>query len=144
MYGSIEEPTVWAEWSDATDGGVAPEDDPRWLCVFQADLSVLDLRRPEILDALDLTIDDLNADWSPGSPNVACLKVSAAAAAAGAEGMIVPSAAYPGAWNLDVLPKGVSGRQRVGRERKIPDPPTPRPGPMPGDAPSRGRAGSAP
>jgi|GEM_PF-2113683 RES domain. len=125
MYGSIEEPTVWAEWSHATDGGVAPKDDPRWLCVFHADLSVLDLRRPEILDALDLTVDDLNADWSPGSPNAARLKSSAAAAATGAEGMIVPSAAYPGAWNLDVLPKGFSGLRRIRREHKNPDPPTP-------------------
>ena len=69
MYGSIQEPTVWAEWSHATRGGVAPEDDPRWLCVFDADLSVLDLRRPEILDALDVTVDHLNADWAPGAPN---------------------------------------------------------------------------
>src|SRR3989304_5030480 len=86
MYGSVEEPTVWVEWAHATGGGVAPEGDPRWLCVFDADLSVLDLRRPEILDALNVTVDDLNADWAPGAPNSACLKVSAAAAAAGAGG----------------------------------------------------------
>ena len=125
MYGSVEEPTVWVEWAHATGGGVAPEDDPRWLCVFDADLSVLDLRRPEILDARNVTVDDLNADWAPGAPNSACLKVSAAAAAAGPEGMIVPSAAHPGAWNLDVLPKGSSGLRRIKREHKVPEPPTP-------------------
>lgn len=125
MYGSIEEPTVWAEWSHATDGGVAPEDDPRWLCTFDADLSVLDLRREDVLDALDVTVDDLNADWASGAPNAACLKVIAAAAVAGAQAMIVPSAARPGAWNLDVLPRGFPGLRRVRRRRTIPNPPTP-------------------
>ena len=124
MYGSIEEQTVWAEWSHATGGGVAPEDDPRWLCVFDADLLVLDLRRPEVLDALHVTVDDLNADWAPGAPNAACMKASAAAVATGAAGMIVPSAAHPGAWNLVVLPSGFSGLERIKRQHKIPEPPT--------------------
>lgn len=125
MYGSMDESTVWAEWSHATGGGVAPEDDPRWLCVFDATLAVLDLRRPEILDALNVTVDDLNAPWAPGLPNPACLKVIAAAAVAGAEAMIVPSAARPGAWNLDVLPRGFAGLRRSKRRRRIPKPPTP-------------------
>jgi dihydropteroate synthase len=125
MYGSIEEPTVWAEWSHATDGGVAPADDPRWLCVFDADLRVMDLRRDEVREALDVTIADLNADWASGAPNPACLKVIAAAAVAGAEAMIVPSAARPGAWNLDVLPRGFPGLRRVRRRRTIPKLPTP-------------------
>ena len=124
MYGSIEETTVWAEWSHAAGGGVAPEDDPRWLCAFDADLAVLDLRRPEVLTAIGVTVEDLNARWAPGSPNRACLRVSAAAAAAGAEAIIVPSAARPGAWNLDVLPSGFSMLRRRRRQRMVPIPPT--------------------
>jgi hypothetical protein len=124
MYGSIEEATVWAEWSHATGGGVTPDDDPRWLCAFDADLAVLDLRRPEVLSALDVTLEDLDAGWGPGSPNRACLKVSAAATVAGAEAIIVPSAARPGAWNLDVLPSGFSRLRRRRRQRTVPRPPT--------------------
>ena len=75
MYGSIDEATVWAEWSQATGGGVDPEDDPRWLCTFDADLAVIDLRRPEVLAALGVTIEQLSAAWAPGKPNRACLKV---------------------------------------------------------------------
>ena len=124
MYGSIEESTVWAEWAHATGGGVAPADDPRWLCVFDADLQVLDLRRPEVLAALDVTVEELTAAWAPGSPNLACLKVAAAAAAAGAQAMIVPSAARAGAWNIDVAPMGFANLRRRSRRRRIPEPPT--------------------
>jgi hypothetical protein len=127
MYGSIDEPTVWAEWSQATGGGVAPEDDPRWLCIFEADLAVVDLRRPEVRAALGVTLDELTAGWRPGSPNRACLKVRAAAAAAGADAMIVPSAALAGAWNLDVLPTGFAKLHRVRRRRTVPRPPVQRP-----------------
>jgi RES domain len=127
MYGSIDETTVWAEWSQATGGGVAPEDDPRWLCTFEADLAVVDLRRPEVLAALGVTIDELTAGWAPGSPNRACLKVRAAAAAAGADAMIVPSAALAGTWNLDVLPSGFANLRRIRRRRKAPQPPARRP-----------------
>ena len=127
MYGSIDESTVWAEWSQATDGGVAPEDDPRWLCIFEADLAVVDLRRPEVRAALDVTVKQLTARWAPGSPNRACLKVRAAAAAAGADAMIVPSAALAGAWNLDVLPTGFASLRRVRRRRTVPRPPAQRP-----------------
>ncbi len=125
MYGSIEEATVWAEWSHATWGGVPPADDPRWLCTFDADLAVLDLRRPEVLAALQVTVEDLNAAWAPGSPNRACLKVSSAATATGAEAIIVPSAARQGAWNLDVLPTGFSKLRRRKRQRTTPRPPAP-------------------
>ncbi len=125
MYSSIEEATVWSEWSHATGGAVRPADDLRWLCLFDADLAVMDLRRTEVLAALDVTVEDLNAGWAPGSPNRACLKVSAAAIAAGAEAIIVPSAARPGAWNLDVLPAGFPSLRRRKRQRTIPRPPAP-------------------
>jgi RES domain-containing protein len=125
MYGSINESTVWAEWSRATDGGVTPEDDPRWLCVFEGDLRVLDLRRPDVLDVLDVTAQDLIADWAPDTLNSACLKVSAAARLAGAEAMIVPSAALPGGWNLVVLPVGFARLRRIRRQRRLPAPPAP-------------------
>lgn len=124
MYGSLDESTVWAEWSQATGGAVAPEDDPRWLCVFDADLIVLDLRRPEVLDALDVDVDALNAPWAPGSPNRDCLRVSVAAKVAGAEAIVVPSAAAPSAWNLDVLSSGLHGLRRLSRTRTTPEPPT--------------------
>jgi hypothetical protein len=127
MYGSIDEATVWAEWSQATGGGVAPEDDPRWLCIFETDLAVVDLRRPEVLAALGVEVDDLTAGWAPGSPNRACLKVRTAAVAAGADAMIVPSAALIGAWNLDVLPTGFANLRRIRRRRTVPRPPPQRP-----------------
>lgn len=124
MYGSIDEPTVWAEWSRATDGGVAPDDDPRWLCVFEADLRVVDLRRAEVLDALEVTEADLAGDWTPDAPNAACLKVALAAKLAGAQAIVVPSAAHPGGWNLDVLPTGFDRLRRVRRRRQVPAPPS--------------------
>ena len=76
-----------------------PDDDPRWLCVFEADLRVVDLRRAEVLDALEVTEADLAGDWTPDAPNAACLKVALAATLAGAQAIVVPSAARPGGWN---------------------------------------------
>jgi RES domain len=127
MYGSIDEPTVWAEWSQATDGGVAPGDDPRWLCIFEADLAVVDLRLPGVRAALGVTVEELTASWAPGSPNRACLKVRDATTAAGADAMIVPSAARAGGWNLDVLPTGFANLRRVRRRRTTPRPQVQRP-----------------
>jgi RES domain-containing protein len=123
LYGAIEESTVWAEWSRATDGGVAPEDDPRWLCVFEADLRVLDLRRPEVLEALEVSEQDVVGDWAPDAPNLACLRVAAAATIAGADAIVVPSAALPGGWNLAVLPGGFARLRRLTRRQRRPAPP---------------------
>jgi RES domain-containing protein len=72
---------------------------------------VLDLRDPRVVSALGIVLDDLTAG------RAAAQDLAARAGALGAEGMIVPSAARHGHWNLVVFPAGfsrlVSGRSRA-------------------------------
>ncbi len=113
---------MWAEWQHATGGGIEPADDPRWRCRFQADLLVLDLRDEVTRQALDVRLEQLTGPWSPDAPNEACIAVAAAAQAAGADGFIVPSAARPGAWCVDVFPSGMKGLRLIERRREVPAP----------------------
>ena len=122
MYGSLEVATVWAEWARATGGGVRPEDDPRRLCVFRADLIVLDLRDAAVRSELGVTLDELVADWSDESPNDACLGLVHRAAELSADALIVPSAARPGGWNVAVRPAAFSKLRRTERHTSIPAP----------------------
>lgn len=124
MYGSLDLETVWAEWARATDGAVAPEDDPRRLCVFDADLAVLDLREPAVVATLDVTLDDLVIDWSDRDPNTACLVLARLAGELGADAVIVPSAARAGGWNLVVQPVAFASVRPVSRKRTTPAPPS--------------------
>jgi hypothetical protein len=95
---------MWAEWAHATDGGVPPEDDPRWVCALDVDLRVLDLRDPATRRALRAGIVALRGPWSPDQPNPTTLRLARAARQLGVDGMIVPSAARDDGWNLVVLP----------------------------------------
>jgi RES domain-containing protein len=123
LYGALDEATIWAEWARATGGGVQPADDPRSLCRFTADLEVLDLREPAVREALGVSVDELIADWSEAEPNEACLRVARRAVDLGADAFIVPSAARPGGWCVDVLPAGFSKLRRSSRRTMIPAPP---------------------
>ena len=113
---------MWAEWAHATDGLVPPEADPRWVCVLDADLRVLDLRDAPTRRALRVGLPALTADWSPDNPNAATLRAAAAATRLGVDGLIVPSAARAHGWNAVILPPGFPGVRLVRRRREVPDP----------------------
>jgi RES domain-containing protein len=95
---------MWAEWAHATDGRVPAEQDPRWVCALDVDLRILDLRDPATRRALRAGMPALSAPWSPDQPNPTTVRVAAAAARLGVDGLIVPSAARSDGWNLVVLP----------------------------------------
>jgi len=112
---------VWAEWSAATRGAIDPATERRRLWdIDVARLSVLDLRRAEALEALGTDLDALTGPRAPAQA------VVGRARSLGAEGMLVPSAARRGAWNLVVFPGGFD-RLGVGRGRNL----RPRPPPSP-------------
>lgn len=127
LYASLEAGTAWAEWSGATGGAIDPRSERRRLWQLEiSDLPVLDLRETEARSTLGVGIGDLTGERTRTQA------VVARAQARGAHGMIVPSAARPGAWNLVVFPAGFSA-VAVGRGRKMrPRPPadavTPRAG----------------
>lgn len=122
LYGALDEATIWSEWALATGGAVRPADDPRWRCIFEADLSVLDLRDQATQAALNVTLDDLVAPWSPDRPNQACRRAMAAAVASGVDALIVPSAARPGGSCIDVLPAAWARLDLVARDQVTPMP----------------------
>jgi RES domain-containing protein len=109
---------VWAEWSAATRGAVDPATERRRLWEIEvAKLPVLDLRRGEARAALGVDLDELTG------PRASAQAVAQRARSLGAAGMLVPSAAHRGAWNLVVFPKGFD-RLTVGRGRNVhPRPP---------------------
>lgn len=81
------------------------------------DLPVLDLREPSVREALGIDLDDLTG------PRARAQAVAARVRDLGAEGLVVPSAAWPGHWNLVVFPAGF-GRVRPVRSRVVnPAPP---------------------
>jgi len=126
LYGALDEATIWAEWAHATGGAVRPADDPRWRCVFEAELAVLDLRDDATRAALGVSLDELVAPWWPDRPNAACRRVLAAALAAGADAIIVPSAARGGGWSIDVLPAAFGRLRLLARDEVAPEPPAER------------------
>jgi len=123
LYAAVDEPTVWAEWAHVADAGVDPRDDRRFLCVFECDLVVLDMRNPANCVTLGVTLDELRDDWAPGAPNPACLRVAQAAMTAGASAYIVPSAVPGGTWSVDVFPWAFGQLRQVSRAETTPNPP---------------------
>jgi hypothetical protein len=111
---------MWAERSHATDAVLPPAEDPRWVCTFDADLAVLDLRDPATRRALRVSLAQLTGPWSPDAPNAAALRVASAARRLGVDAMLVPSAARDGGWNLAVLPAGFARMRLVRRRRETP------------------------
>lgn len=115
LYASLDRATMWAEWSHATGGAIAPADDPRWVCALDLDLTVLDLRDAATRRALRVTERQLTGDWAPDTPNPATSRVMRAARDLGVDGVVVPSAARAGGWNVAVLPAAFD---RVGLARR--------------------------
>ena len=95
---------MWAELAHATGSAVPAAEDPRWVCTLDVDLRVVDLRGPAARRALRTSLAALTGGWSPDSPNSAALRAVRAAVTLGVDGLIVPSAARSGGWNLVVLP----------------------------------------
>lgn len=84
---------------------------------------MLDLREPQTLEALGVTVRALRADWSDRVPNEACLVVAGRARELGVDGFIVPSAAREDGWCLDVLPAAFAKVRQVSRRAIVPSPP---------------------
>lgn len=128
LYASLEPATAWAEWRAATGGAIDPRGVTRRLWKLTVrDLPVLDLRRSDAREALGIGLDELVGERG------AAQRAAARGRALGARGMIVPSAARGGAWNLVVFPDGLPN-VGVGRSRRM----RPRP---PADSVSREGAG---
>lgn len=122
LYASLDRDTMWAEWRHATGGAVAPEDDPRSVCTLDLDLRVLDLRDPATRRALRVSERQLTAPWSPDVPNRAALAVMRAAAELDVDGVVVPSVARAGGWNVAVRPPAFDRVRLAGRRREVPRP----------------------
>ena len=92
------------------------------MCTLNVDLRVLDLRDAATRRALRVGLPALTAAWSPERPNPATLRVAAAAARLGVDGLIVPSAARQNGWNAVILPAAFEGVRLVRRRSEIPKP----------------------
>ncbi len=109
---------MWAEWSAATRGAIDPRSERRRLWPIDVrGLPVLDLRDTTVRASLGIELSDLTG------PRASAQALAPRAKAIGAQGLIVPSAARDGAWNLVVFPEGFD-RLAVGRGRNMqPRPP---------------------
>lgn len=117
LYAALDRATMWAELAHATDAPRLPDDDPRWVCELEVDLTVLDLREPATRRALRVGVAGLTGPWSPAAPNRDARRVARVAAELGVDGAIVPSAAAEDGWNLVVLPRAFE-RVRMRRRRR--------------------------
>lgn len=82
------------------------------------ELPVLDLRRPAVVAELGINLEDL---VGPRSRAHGLVK---RARAMGAQGMVVPSAAIGGEWNLVVFPPGFERLRTAGSRAMNPRPPS--------------------
>ena len=85
--------------------------------VDATNLPVLDLRRPDVVAQLDISLESLTG------PRARAHGLARRARGLGAGGMIVPSAAHPGAWNLVVFPAGFDRLRVSGSRAMNPRPP---------------------
>jgi RES domain-containing protein len=109
LYASLEPATAWAEWRAATRGAVDPAGERRRLWQLEVSgLAVLDLRRAEARTALGVEPGDLVG------PRSRSQETATRARALGADGMVVPSAARRGEWNLVVFPSGFAHARPAG------------------------------
>lgn len=124
LYASLDPATAWAEWRAATGGAIDPSTERRRLWRLDvAGLRVLDLRREEVRAALSVDLDELVG------PRARCQALAARAHRIGAEGMIVPSAARIGSWNLVAFPPALRAVTPVGSSVRAPAPPPTAPEP---------------
>jgi RES domain-containing protein len=120
LYASLESATAWAEWSAATRGAIDPGTERRRLWrIDVSGLPVVDLRDADAVTALGASIKQLIG------PRAAAQRMVRRARAAGAMGMIVPSAAHAGHWNLVVFPEGFARLATRGSRAGHPRPPAP-------------------
>jgi len=90
---------VWAEWNAAAHGAIDPATERRRLWRIDVDgLRVVDLRRPATRDELGVELASLTG------ARASAQALATTARNLGAEGMIVPSAARAGDWNVVVFP----------------------------------------
>jgi RES domain-containing protein len=109
---------VWAEWQAGTRGAIDPADERRRLWRIDVDrLPVIDLRRAGLADELGISERQLTG------PRSRAHGLAAKVRALGADGLIVPSAARPGAWNLVVFPSGFRRMRVAGSRAMHPRPP---------------------
>lgn len=121
LYASLDASTAWAEWQAASGGAVDPATERRrlWRLDVTA-LPVLDLRDLAVREALGVDLAQLVRG------RAASQRLARTARATGARGMVVPSAALDGAWNLVVFPSGFDAVRTAGSTVRNPAPP-PRP-----------------
>jgi RES domain-containing protein len=80
-------------------------------------LAVVDLRRAGLAEELGVSERQLTAAWSRAHG------LAARARELGADGLIVPSAARNGAWNLVIFPSGFDRLRVAGSTAMRPRPP---------------------
>lgn len=118
LYASLDPETAWAEWSAATRGAIDPRRERRRLWRLDViDLNVADLRRSDVREQLGVDLDDLTG------PRRVAQELAARARELGAEGVILPSAAHGGKWNLVVFPSAFSKVRVIGSVATRPRPP---------------------
>lgn len=81
-------------------------------------LRVIDLRRPAVRAELDIELAELTGPR--GGPQALATR----ALALGAEGIVAPSAAHEGHWNLVVFPSAFAKLRVAGSTATRPKPPT--------------------
>lgn len=109
---------MWAEWSAATRGSIDPSSERRRLWRIDVrSLPVIDLRRRGLAEDLGIELDQLTG------PRARAHDFAERARQLGARGMVVPSAARDGGWNLVVFPSGFAGLQTAGSRAMHPRPP---------------------
>jgi RES domain-containing protein len=118
LYASLDAETAWAEWSAATRGQIEPSDERRRLWRLDVtNLEVIDLRRPQARRALGADLVELTG------PRSRAQALARRARELGAEGMVLPSAAFPNHWNLVVFPAAFGKVRVAGSTATHPKPP---------------------
>jgi RES domain-containing protein len=103
--------TLWREWR-ASNPAAAPRERRRLWRIEASDLPVIDLRDPAVVQAVGVEPTSLVGPREQARP------LADRARELGADGMVVPSAAHPGGWNVVVFPTGFD-RLRVVRQRDL-------------------------
>ena len=99
-------------------GAIDPDDERRRLWRIEVDrLAVLDLRRPGLVEQLGFSERELTG------PRSRAHSLASRARELGADGLVVPSAARDGAWNLVVFPSGFDRVRVAGSRAMHPRPP---------------------
>ena len=119
LYASLDVETVWAEWSAATRGRIDPSSERRRLWRLNVrNVRIVDLRRPEVRAELDVDLASLTG------PRRAAQALAARARDIGADGLVLPSAAHAGHWNLVVFPVAFAKVSVHGSTATHPTPPS--------------------